>query len=56
MNVPTTFFYQLLAGALPDERDAWGLEDASDYMLLHLPDVIGCPGGLSAMIQSTWMT
>ena len=27
-------FYQLLAGATPQERDFWGLEDISDYTLL----------------------
>ena len=38
-------FYQLLAGATPDERDVWGLEDASDYALLASSGCYRLPSG-----------
>ncbi|KAF8324620.1 chitin synthase [Cantharellus anzutake] len=38
-------FYQLLAGATPDERDAWGLEDPSDYALLSSSGCYRLPSG-----------
>lgn len=38
-------FYQLLAGASPEERDAWGLEDASDYALLASSGCYRLPSG-----------
>lgn len=38
-------FYQLLAGATPQERDALGLEDASDYALLASSGCYRLPSG-----------
>ncbi|KAI0048077.1 P-loop containing nucleoside triphosphate hydrolase protein, partial [Auriscalpium vulgare] len=38
-------FYQLLAGATPAERDALGLEDASDYALLASSGTYRLPAG-----------
>ncbi|KIJ57290.1 glycosyltransferase family 2 protein [Sphaerobolus stellatus SS14] len=38
-------FYQLLAGATPDERDALGLEDVSDYALLASSGCYRLPAG-----------
>ena len=38
-------FYQLLAGATPQERDFWGLEDISDYSLLASSGCYRLPAG-----------
>ncbi|KAF8509357.1 chitin synthase [Hysterangium stoloniferum] len=38
-------FYQLLAGATPDERDALGIEDVSDYALLASSGCYRLPAG-----------
>ncbi|KAF9647836.1 P-loop containing nucleoside triphosphate hydrolase protein [Thelephora ganbajun] len=38
-------FYQLLAGATPQERDLWGLEDISDYILLASSGCYRLPAG-----------
>lgn len=38
-------FYQLLAGATPQERDSWGLEDISDYALLASSGCYRLPAG-----------
>ncbi|GJJ06868.1 hypothetical protein Clacol_001064 [Clathrus columnatus] len=38
-------FYQLLAGASPDERDALGIEDVSDYALLASSGCYRLPAG-----------
>jgi chitin synthase len=38
-------FYQLLAGATPEERDALGLEDPSDYALLASSGCYRLPSG-----------
>ncbi|KDQ15535.1 glycosyltransferase family 2 protein [Botryobasidium botryosum FD-172 SS1] len=38
-------FYQLLAGATPEEREALGLEDPSDYALLASSGCYRLPGG-----------
>lgn len=38
-------FYQLLAGATPQERDLWGLEDISDYALLASSGCYRLPAG-----------
>lgn len=38
-------FYQFLSGATPDERDALGIEDVSDYALLASSGCYRLPGG-----------
>ncbi|KAH9939246.1 chitin synthase [Epithele typhae] len=38
-------FYQFLAGATPDERDRYGLEDVSDYALLSSSGCYRLPSG-----------
>lgn len=38
-------FYQLLAGASPQERDHWNLEDSSDYALLASSGCYRLPAG-----------
>lgn len=38
-------FYQLLAGATPQERDSWALEDISDYSLLASSGCYRLPAG-----------
>ena len=38
-------FYQLLAGATPQERDFWGLEDISDYAILASSGCYRLPAG-----------
>ena len=38
-------FYQLLAGATPQERDSWALEDISDYALLASSGCYRLPAG-----------
>ncbi|KAF8312672.1 chitin synthase [Clavulina sp. PMI_390] len=38
-------FYQLLAGATQEERDAWSLEDPSDYALLASSGTYRLPSG-----------